>query len=228
MKRTWFITGTDTGAGKTVLTVLLTRFFSQMGRTVQAFKPICSGGRSDPESLHEALLFRVPIEQINPWFFLPPISPARAARLSGHRVTLSEILSFLDSHPLTSGDRFIEGAGGILSPMGGDFDNRDLCVALQARPIIVCPNRLGMINQARLAWEAVPFNIRPWTAIFINEIGSGDASTEFNVADLAEFLPPEQTFVLPSCPEWRSGPIPSVLTRFIQWADSAVQPPSES
>ena len=220
MKRTWFITGTDTSAGKTVLSVLLTRFLVQLGRPVHAVKPICSGARADPEALQEALLVRVPIDKINPWFFTPPISPARAAKLSGHEVTLADVLAFLRPHQEIEGELIIEGAGGILSPLGIDFDNRELFVALRARPILVCPNRLGMINQARLAWEAVPLNLRPLTAIFINEFGPADASTPSNVVDLAEFLPLQQTFVLPNCPNWGTCPIPPVLTQFIQWADN--------
>ena len=221
MKRTWFVTATDTGAGKTVLTVLLTRLLIQLGRPVEAAKPISSGGRSDAEALCRALQGRRTIDHINPWHFPLPISPARAARLAGGEISLADVSAFL--RPLKmdgTGDLMIEGAGGILSPLGSNFDNRELLLLIRARPLIVCPNRLGMINQARLVWEAVPANVRPLTAIFINNFGPPDASSPYNIQDLAGFLPREQMFVLPSCHDWESGPIPSSLIEFSEWADN--------
>ena len=58
MKQMFFITGTDTGVGKTVLTALLTRFLRKRGVNVAALKPICSGGRDDARALHAALDWR--------------------------------------------------------------------------------------------------------------------------------------------------------------------------
>lgn len=221
MKQTWFVTATDTGAGKTVLTVLLTRLLIQLSRPIEAVKPIVSGGRSDAEALCRAIQGRRTIDQVNPWHFPLPISPARAARLAGGEISLADVLAFL--RPLKAdgtGTLIIEGAGGILSPLGSHFDNRELLLSIRARPLIVCPNRLGMINHARLVWEAVPANIRPLTAIFINHFGPPDASSSYNIQDLADFLPREQMFVLPNCHDWESGPIPSSLMEFIAWADN--------
>lgn len=221
MTRTWYVTATDTGAGKTVLTVLLTRLMMRLGRSVDAAKPVCSGGRSDAAALCKAMNGRRTVDQVNPWYFSLPISPARAARLARREISLPDVLAFL--RPLETngtGDLIIEGAGGILSPIGSDFDNRELLLAMRARPLIVCPNRLGMINHARLAWEAVPTNVRPVTAVFINNFDPPDASSPYNIQDLSDYLPREQMFVLPPCHDWESGMIPSSLMEFIAWAEN--------
>ena len=69
MKPVYFVTGTDTGAGKTVLTALLTRFLRNRGLKVAALKPICSGGRNDARALRAALNGALSLDEINPWHF---------------------------------------------------------------------------------------------------------------------------------------------------------------
>ena len=81
MKQTLFITGTDTGVGKTVLTALLTRFLRERGVNAAAFKPICSGGRDDACTLHAAMAGALTLAAINPWYFRAAIAPSLAARL---------------------------------------------------------------------------------------------------------------------------------------------------
>ena len=80
MKPIFFITGTDTGAGKTVLTALLAAFLRGRGVKVAALKPICSGGRADATIIFTALGGRLTLDEINPWHFRAPIAPLLAAR----------------------------------------------------------------------------------------------------------------------------------------------------
>jgi dethiobiotin synthetase len=145
-----FITGTDTGVGKTVLTSWLTRHLLQRGMAVAAFKPVSSGGRADAKALRAALQGGLTLDEINPWHFRAPIAPLLAARREQQQVKMAEVLA----HIRTVGRRFdvvlVEGAGGLLSPLGEDFDSRDLVGALRADPIVVCPNRLGVVNHALL------------------------------------------------------------------------------
>ena len=89
----FFITGTDTGAGKTVLTALLTRFLRNRGLNVAALKPICSGGRNDARALRAALNGALSLDEINPWHFRAPIAPLLAARRERKRVRLAEVLT---------------------------------------------------------------------------------------------------------------------------------------
>src|SRR5277367_458046 len=131
MKQTLFITGTDTGVGKTVLTVLLAQSLRKRGVNAAALKPICSGGRDDAKKIFAALNGALTLDEINPWHFRAPISPLLSARKENKRVKLSQILA----HARTMQKRFevllIEGAGGLLSPLGENFDSRDLILTLR-------------------------------------------------------------------------------------------------
>ena len=80
MKQTFFITGTDTGTGKTVLTALLVKFLRGRGVHAAALKPICSGGRSDARKLFAVMDGSLPLDKINPWHFRAAIAPLLAAR----------------------------------------------------------------------------------------------------------------------------------------------------
>ena len=152
----FFITGTDTGVGKTVLTALLARYLRERGVNVAALKPVCSGGRDDARVLHAAFNGALTLDEINPWHFHAPVAPLLAARRERKRVRLADVLA----HLRVMHERFdvllVEGAGGLLSPLGEDFNSRDLIAALRATPIVVCPNRLGVVNQVLLTLEALP------------------------------------------------------------------------
>ena len=134
MKPTFFITGTDTGVGKTVLTALLARFLRERGCQVAAFKPVCSGGRDDARALHAALGGALTLDEINPWHFRAPIAPSLAAAREGKSVSLAQVLAHIRAARRNFNVTLVEGAGGLLSPLGEDFDSRDLMNALRARP----------------------------------------------------------------------------------------------
>jgi len=156
MKSTLFITGTGTGVGKTVLTALLAEYLRRRGLRVAALKPICSGGREDARVLHTALGGTLPLDQINPWHFRAPIAPLLAARRERKRVPLAPVLIHIRAHRRRFDAVLIEGAGGLLSPLGVGFDSRDLIAALDATPIIVASSQLGVVNQVLLTLEALP------------------------------------------------------------------------
>ena len=155
MRRIFFITGTDTGVGKTVLTVLLTRHLRAQGLRVRAVKPFCSGGREDVEALFAAQEGQFALDDINPWYFRSPLTPLLAARRERRRVTLAQAVNFLRTATCATDVLLAEGAGGLLSPLGEGFSARELIQTTRATPLFVCPNRLGAINQARLVWAAL-------------------------------------------------------------------------
>jgi dethiobiotin synthetase len=150
-----FITGTDTGVGKTVLAALLTRRLRSRAGRVVALKPVCSGGRADARMLHRAQSGALPLDEINPWHFRAPLAPPLAAALAGRRLKLTDIARHVRRHTQKDCLVLVEGAGGLLSPLSSDGDNLDLLRALRARPVVVVPNRLGAINQALLARAAL-------------------------------------------------------------------------
>src|SRR6266487_4369074 len=154
--RILFITGTDTAVGKTVLTSLLARHLRERGVAVAALKPICSGDRADACALHSSQKGPLTLDEINPWHFRAPLAPLLAARREHRRVDLARVLAHVRRVQRRFDVVLVEGAGGLLSPLGEDFNARDLIIALHAVPIIVCPNQLGVVNHALLTVEALP------------------------------------------------------------------------
>src|SRR5260221_2385525 len=197
MQQMFFITGTDTGVGKTVLTTLLTRFLRERGVNAAALKPVGSGGRGDARALHAAMNGALTLDEINPWHFRTPVAPLLAARRENRRVKLSQVLT----HARAMQKRFdvvlVEGAGGLLSPLGDDFNSRDLTGSLRATPIIVAQNKLGAVNQVLLTLEALPKNLRAKARVILFAPPKPDASTKTNVRLLAEFYDAERIFTLP-------------------------------
>ncbi len=91
----------------------------------------------------------------------------------------------------------VEGAGGLLSPLGENFDSRDLILALRAIPIIVAQNKLGVVNQVLLTLEALPKNLHAKTKVVLMSPKKPDAATASNAKLLEQFLAPEKIFTLP-------------------------------
>src|ERR1035438_1725945 len=115
MKQILFITGTDTGAGKTVLTALLAQFLRSRGVNVAALKPVCSGGREDAAALHKALGDALTLDEINPWHFRAAIAPSQAARLEKKSVRLAPVFAHIRAVQKKFDVTLVEGAGGLLS-----------------------------------------------------------------------------------------------------------------
>ncbi len=197
-----FITGTDTGVGKTVFAALSTVYLRQNGFRVAALKPLCSGGRDDARTLHAAAGKVLSLDEVNPWFFRAALAPVLAARKEKKRVKLREVVA----HIRRIAKRFevvvVEGAGGLLSPLGEDFDSRDLIKVLNATPIIVCPNKLGAVNQVRLVLETLPPATRQNARVVLVNPKKPDAASRMNLELLREFVEPTRLRVLPWVKIW--------------------------
>lgn len=191
------ITGTDTGVGKTVLTALLTRHLRVSGVHAAALKPLCSGGREDALALHAANDGVLGLDELNPWHFRAAVAPVLAARRAGTAVKLEQVVAMVRAMARRFELVLVEGAGGLLSPLGEGFDTRDLISALRAKPIIVVPNRLGAVNQARLVWEALPKPARHGATTVLMNGPRAEASARSNAALLAEWLPGIRLVTLP-------------------------------
>jgi len=185
---TFFITGTDTGVGKTVLTALLARHLRERGINAAALKPICSGGRDDARALRAAMNAALASDEINPWHFRAPIASLLAARREHRQVRLADVLAHVRAMQKRFDVVLVEGAGGLLSPLGGNFDSRDLIAALHATPMVVCPNRLGAVNQVLLTLAALAAKRVLPGARRVNVAAKPDAATNTNVGLLAEFF----------------------------------------
>jgi dethiobiotin synthetase len=197
MKQTLFITGTDTGVGKTVLTALLVKFLRGRGVNAAAFKPICSGGRDDARKIFAAMNGVLPLDEINPWHFRAAIAPLLAARRERKRVKISQVVAHIRAMQKRFDILLLEGAGGLLSPLGEKFSSRDLILQLRAMPIVVAQNKLGALNQILLTLEALPENLRAETRVVLVSPRRPDVSTKTNAKLLAEFIDSKKIFLLP-------------------------------
>lgn len=192
-----FITGTDTGVGKTVATVLLTRHVRAIGMKVRAVKPFCSGGREDAEALFAAQSGEMALDDINPWHFKAPLTPLLAARRAGKTIELTETLEFLRRTSTGADVVLIEGAGGLLSPLGEGFCARELIRKLRATPLVVCSNRLGAINQSRLVFDALDTAARSRAQLLLVRALNPDASAPGNLHLLRELLGHDRVHEMP-------------------------------
>lgn len=180
MKETIFVTGTDTGVGKTAFAGWLTEFLRRRGAGVAALKPVCSGGRGDARVLQAAMGHALGLEEVNPWHFRAAISPSMAARREGKGVSLAAVLGHIRRVGRDFEVVIVEGAGGLLSPLGRGFDSRDLIMALGATPIVVAANRLGVVNQILLTLEALPKNSRSKAKVVLMEAPKPNLATRLN------------------------------------------------
>jgi len=182
------ITGTDTSVGKTVLTALLTGHLRAAGVSVAALKPISSGQRTDARMLRRAMGNPLTLDEINPWHFDLPLAPLVAARHQRQRVELREVLA----HVWKIAHRFdtvlVEGAGGLLSPLGEGFSTRELIVELRAEVFIAAKNQLGVVNHVRLTLEALPPLIGGRARVTLVSPARDGAVSRTNHALLAEFI----------------------------------------
>ena len=194
---TFFITGTDTGVGKTVLTALLARSLKEKGLQVAALKPICSGGRGDACVLQASLDHVLTLDEVNPWHYRASLAPLLAARREHKRVRLPDVLAHIRALQKRFDVLLVEGAGGLLSPLGEGFNTCDLIAALRATPVIVCPNRLGAVNQVLLTLEALPSRARARAQVVLIAPPKADVSTKTNSALLAEQFEGNRIFQLP-------------------------------
>jgi dethiobiotin synthetase len=195
--RILFVTGTDTGVGKSVFAALATILLRQNGVSVAALKPICSGGRNDARLLRAAAGNALLLDEMNPWYFRAPLAPVLAARKERKRIRLREVVAHVRRFARRFGVVIVEGAGGLLSPLGEDFDSRDLIVALNANAIIVCPNKLGAVNQVRLVLEALPRIVARGAQVIMVDQKRPDSASRTNPELLKEFVNRKQVLVMP-------------------------------
>ena len=150
-----FITGTDTNAGKTFVTALLTRALRGRGFETIALKPLCSGERSDVEILQAASDHCLSLDETNPIWLREPAAPLVAARLENRSISLDALIDWFcalsEKHP----SLLVEGAGGWLVPITPTQTIADFAARLALPVVVVVANRLGCINHTLLTLESI-------------------------------------------------------------------------
>ena len=194
--RGFFVTGTDTGVGKTLVSCALLHAFATRGLRVIGMKPVAAGARlingvwinDDVEALIAASNMNAPREAVNPYCFEPPIAPHIAASIQKNMIKIIYLCnSFLRLSALA--DRVIvEGAGGFCVPLNDAESSADLARELALPVVLVVGMRLGCLNHALLTAEAIRargLTLAGWIA---NHIDPMMAQADANVATLESRL----------------------------------------
>ncbi|MFN3919633.1 MAG: dethiobiotin synthase [Methylohalobius sp.] len=207
-----FITGTDTGVGKTFIGAALVRALKRSGLKVWVRKPVETGCVRTPSGLlpqDAQLLNRAagdlePLKTVCPYRFEAAVSPERAARLCGQALELELLVEAC--RPPGKGVMLVEGAGGFYSPIAAASLNADLAQALAFPVLVVAADRLGVIHQVLTTLEAVASRGLDSVGVVLNQIRRSDAPTMDNFEDLQRFsqapiypvpfLPPGDEIVL--------------------------------
>jgi dethiobiotin synthetase len=152
-----FVTGTDTGVGKSVVAAAICAALAARGERVAAFKPAVSGLDEAPGEFgydHELLASVASAgqsaEEVAPWRFGPPVSPHHAAELAGERIEPAQLVTAAREHELI----VCEGVGGLLVPITPGYLVRDLAIDLELPVVVAARTGLGTINHTLLTVEA--------------------------------------------------------------------------
>jgi dethiobiotin synthetase len=191
-----FVTGTDTGVGKTLVACALIHAFAARGLRVAGMKPVAAGADPDPvagglrnedvERLLAAGNVDAPRAEVNPYCFAPPIAPHIAAERAGVAIDPARIEACFHALAGRTDVLVVEGAGGFRVPLGPGLDSADLALRLRLPVVLVVGMRLGCLNHALLTVEAIAARglaLAGWVA---NHIDPRMAAAEDTVQALAQ------------------------------------------
>ncbi len=214
-----FVTGTDTGIGKTHASCAILAALRARGLRATGMKPVASGSRVTAEGLRnedaEALIAASdPVPEYadcNPLAFEPPIAPHLAALLAGRPITLAPLRA-AQARLAAAADRVVvEGVGGWSVPFSDSLDQADLVRELDLPVVLVVGLRLGCLNHARLSARAISADgcrLAGWIA---NRIDPEMDLADDNIATLRARIDAPLLGILPHGPLAASAPSPSAL-----------------
>jgi dethiobiotin synthetase len=196
MTQAYFVTGTDTGVGKTYVACQLLRHYAAQGLKVVGMKPVAAGREfvhgawvnDDVQKLIAASNVVAPLELINPYCFDEAIAPHIAAQKAGVEMKIEVIFNAYRKLSQLADVVIVEGAGGFLVPLNDKETLADLVATLGIPVIVVVGIKLGCINHALLTAEAVTargFHFYGWVA---NQLDPNMSVANENIATLIERL----------------------------------------
>lgn len=150
-----FLTGTDTGVGKTHVAALLVRSLRVAGLNAVGMKPICCGDRDDAEILHAAADGTIALNEVNPVWLRPPAAPYVAAMIEERSIDLPLIRETFARLRATHRSLIVEGVGGWRVPITQDYFVSDLAAECGLPVAVVVANKLGALNHTLLTVEAI-------------------------------------------------------------------------
>ena len=194
--RGYFITGTDTGIGKTVVTLCLMRWLQGRGLRVAAMKPVASGcertldGLRNEDALKLQRQASMPLdyEAVNPYAFEPPIAPHIAARQAGEKIRIDIIRRGMQQLAGDADIVCVEGVGGWLVPLNGRETVADLAISLGLGVVMVVGMRLGCLNHALLSARAIEASGAPLAGWVANCMPPAADYLEDNISTLKSMI----------------------------------------
>ncbi len=192
--RGFFVTGTDTGVGKTRVAGALIRALRAQGLRVAAMKPVSAGSapgelNEDVTALMEAADVAADLHDVNPYAFAEPIAPHIAAERAGVRIELGVIAAAYARLAAAADVVVVEGAGGWRVPLNEAQDMADLAQALGLPVVLVVGLRLGCLSHALLTAESIAARKLPWAGWVGNHIDPAMACQKANLDALRARLP---------------------------------------
>lgn len=216
----FYVTGTDTGIGKTFSSCVLLHALRQRGATAVGMKPVASGCEHTAEGLRndDAVALRAASQplpayaDLNPYALPLPLAPELAAAAAGVSVVLAPIQAAFARLRSQADTVVVEGVGGWLAPLSTTLDQADLVHALQLPVVMVVGLRLGCLNHARLTAAAITASGATCIGWIGNEVDPQMARIDDNMALLRARLPMPCLGRLPFAP----GADPADLVRYLQ------------
>lgn len=190
-----FITGTDTGVGKTVVTAALARLLRRHGNTVAVCKPVATGAAAaggrlvsdDTLALAEAEGGQPDVREITPWTFADPVAPPLAARRQGVALQLDEIVAAIRRRAGSGKLLLVEGVGGLLCPLTEQATVADLVRELGLPLVVVARNALGALNHTLLTLEVAAGRGLPVVGVVVSETAPPeDVAAATNVSEMRQ------------------------------------------
>ncbi|HWQ69973.1 MAG TPA: dethiobiotin synthase [Patescibacteria group bacterium] len=226
-----FVTGTDTGVGKTLITAGLAHALRARGIDTGVMKPVETGCPSrdgrlrplDALALREAAGSRDALDLINPYRFREPLAPLVAAERSRRSIDVERVLTCCDRLADRHTVMLVEGAGGLMVPITEKVSFLDLAIRLQLPLLVVIGSRLGALNHARLTVDAALAARVPVAGAIVNRATAGRSPARTtNLSVLRRLLPIPVLGEIPHLSGlsghtlWRSRVLQRILTSYLE------------
>ena len=217
MRSGYFITGTDTGVGKTLVAVAMTRALVAAGKRTAVMKPVAAGTVKTPEGefnddaleLLAASNVKSPYQDVNPWLLRTPASPHLAARADGIAIRHERTVAALERLRAISDIVLAEGAGGWHAPISATETMADVASVLDLPVILVVGLRLGCLNHALLTRDGVRASALPFAGWIANKLESEMPLANANIETLSSRFGTPPLCVVPAGTNLSPIPVPA-------------------
>lgn len=204
MAQAFFITGTDTGVGKTYVACQLIQDYVAQGYRVVGMKPVAAGCElvdgnwvnEDVKLLTQASNVKAPLHLINPYCFHLPIAPHIAAAQAGEIIDFQVIKSAFHELESMADIVIVEGAGGLLVPLNGEQTIADLIEYLDLPVFLVVGLKLGCINHARLTLEVIQHKRLNLQRVIANRLDVHMQFADANISAIMDAVPDDSAVKL--------------------------------